>query len=88
MREIIQQERGIELSFEGQRFWDLRRWKKAGEVLNQAITGWSVYQDKTADYYRVRTIYTQNFVAPRDYLWPIRTDDIRVNPNLVQNPGW
>lgn len=88
MRDIIHQERGIELSFEGQRFWDLRRWKKAAESINQAITGWSVYQDKTADYYRVRTIYTQNFVSPRDYLWPIRIDDLRVNPNLVQNPGW
>lgn len=88
MREIIHQERGIELSFEGQRFWDLRRWKKAAESINQAITGWSVYQDKTADYYRVRTIYTQNFVSPRDYLWPIRTEDIRINPSLVQNPGW
>jgi len=88
MRDIIHQERGIELSFEGQRFWDLRRWKKAAESINQAITGWSVYQDKTPDYYRVRTIYTQNFVSPRDYLWPIRIDDLRVNPNLVQNPGW
>ncbi len=88
MREIIHQERGIELSFEGQRFWDLKRWKKAGEVLNQAITGWSVFQDKTADYYRVRTIFTQNFVSPRDYFWPIRTYDLTVNPSLVQNPGW
>lgn len=88
MREIIQQERSIELAFEGNRYWDLRRWKKAAEVLNQPITGWSVFQDKTADYYKVRTIYTQNFVAPRDYFWPIRNYDITVNPKLVQNPGW
>jgi hypothetical protein len=28
MKEIIHRERLIELSFEGQRFWDLRRWKE------------------------------------------------------------
>ncbi|WP_069657958.1 RagB/SusD family nutrient uptake outer membrane protein [Arcticibacter eurypsychrophilus] len=88
MREIIHQERGIELAFEGNRFWDILRWKKAADSFNQPITGWSVFQQATTDYYRVRTIYSQNFVAPRDYLWPIRTYDLTVNPNLIQNPGW
>jgi len=88
MREIIHQERGIELAFEGNRYWDIRRWKKAAETFNQPITGWSVFQQATTDYYRVRTIFSQNFVAPRDYLWPLRTYDLTVNPNLIQNPGW
>ena len=88
LRQIIHQERGIELAFEGSRYWDLRRWKTATEVLNQPITGWSVYQPSTAEYYHVRTIFSQNFVAPRDYLWPIKTYDLTVNPKLVQNPGW
>lgn len=88
MREIIHQERGIELAFEGNRYWDIRRWKTAANLLNQPITGWSVFQQATTDYYKVRTIYSQNFVAPRDYLWPIRTYDLNVNPKLVQNPGW
>src|SRR5690606_37946649 len=38
LREIIHQERLIELALEGQRFWDLRRWKKAIEVMNAPIT--------------------------------------------------
>jgi hypothetical protein len=88
MREIIQQERLIEMAFEGSRFWDIRRWKRAAEMLNQSITGGSVYQPTTSEYYRVRTIFNQNFVAPRDYLWPLRTYDLTVNPKLVQNPGW
>lgn len=88
MREIIQQERLIELAFEGSRFWDIKRWKRAAEMFNQSITGWSVYQPTTSEYYRVRTIFNQNFVAPRDYLWPLRTYDLTVNPKLVQNPGW
>jgi hypothetical protein len=88
MREIIHQERSIELAFEGNRFWDLRRWKKAAESFNQPITGWSVFQATTTDYYKVRTVFSQNFVSPRDYLWPIRIYDLSVNPKLVQNPGW
>jgi starch-binding outer membrane protein, SusD/RagB family len=88
MRSIIQQERLIEMAFEGSRYWDIRRWKRAVEFLNQPITAWSVNQPDAASYYRVRTVINQTFVAPRDYLWPIRTYDLTVNPNLVQNPGW
>lgn len=88
MREIIHQERLIELAFEGSRYWDILRWKKATEMFNQNITGWSVSQGTEQEYYKVRTIYPQSFIAPRDYLWPIRTYDITVNPKLTQNPGW
>lgn len=88
LREIVQRERMIELAFEGKRFWDLRRWKLAVNYLNQNITGWSVFQEVTTDYYRLRTIYPQTFVAPRDYFWPISEYELTVNPSLVQNPGW
>ncbi len=88
MREIVRQERMIEMAFEGSRYWDIRRWKIAAETFNQSITGWSVFQPTTQEYYKVRTVFSQNFIAPRDYLWPIRTYDLTVNPSLVQNPGW
>ncbi|MEJ2881594.1 RagB/SusD family nutrient uptake outer membrane protein [Pedobacter sp. GR22-6] len=88
MRSIIQQERLIELAFEGSRYWDILRWKRASEMFNQNITGWSVFQGTTQEYYKVRSIFPQSFIAPRDYLWPIRTYDLTVNPKLVQNPGW
>jgi hypothetical protein len=88
LRDIIQQERLIELAFEGQRFWDLRRWKKAAEVLNAPITGWNVKGVDALSYYQVRTVYQQTFVAPRDYFWPIPENARIQNPNLVQNLGW
>lgn len=88
LREIIQQERMIELAFEGSRFWDLRRWKRASEELNDPITGWNVYGEEAASYYQVTTIYQQEFVAPRDYLWPIDDNTILQNQALKQNPGW
>ncbi|MGV8093065.1 MAG: RagB/SusD family nutrient uptake outer membrane protein [Mangrovibacterium sp.] len=87
LREIIQQERLIELAFEGQRFWDLRRWKKAAEVLNNPVQGWDRTQDNALAYYRKVTLFDQTFGA-RDYFWPIRDSYITVNRNLVQNLGW
>ncbi len=88
MREIIRQERLIELAFEGNRFWDLRRWKKAAEELNSPVLGWNISQKDALDYYQIRTVFQQKFIAPRDYLWPIRTAEMTVNSNLIQNPGW
>jgi starch-binding outer membrane protein, SusD/RagB family len=88
LREIIHQERLIELVFEGHRFWDLRRWKKAAEYLNEPITGLTI-RAETAEKYNVeREVFQQRFAAPRDYFWPIEINEIRKNPNLVQNPGW
>lgn len=86
-REIVQQERMIELVFEGQRFWDLRRWKRAQDFLNTDIKGWNIAGVDTEEYYRVTTIASLRFLN-RDYLWPISEGDIIRNPNLVQNPGW
>lgn len=88
LRDIIKQERAIELAFEGSRFWDLRRWKDAAYEFNQPVRGWSTTGTTNESYYQVRTIFQQRFIAPRDYLWPIRLSNLSVNPNLVQNPGW
>ncbi len=88
MRLIIQQERGIELSFEGQRYWDLLRWKKAGQELNGNITGWDIRQTDADLYYRETTFYSRHFIVPRDYLTPIQENNLLVNENLVQNPNW
>lgn len=87
LREIIHQERLIELAFEGQRFWDLRRWKKAEEYLNAEIKGWNVEGESAETYYNVISYGRYQF-SLRDYFWPIAEADILANPNLVQNPGW
>lgn len=88
MREIIRRERQIELALEGSRYHDLRRWKQARSTYNNAlIKGWSVDQESTEDYYVIRNIAQKKYVL-KDYLWPIKYDDIINNPNLKQNPGW
>lgn len=88
LRSIIHRERLIEMAFEGSRFWDLRRWKEAARTLNEPIFGWDITQSAPEDYYRKLPLFNQRFVSPRDYLWPIKEDNLTVNSNLVQNPGW
>lgn len=87
LRSIIQQERMIELVFEGQRFWDIRRWKRAEEFLNAPIRAWNIEGEDTESYYNVISVGNFQFFG-RDYLWPISEADIIANGNLVQNPGW
>lgn len=87
LREIIQQERMIELAFEGKRFWDLRRWKTAMQYVNQPLIGWNITGTVPEDYYHIKVLYTPGF-SQRDYLWPLSENTVTVNPNLVQNPGW
>lgn len=88
LRAIIHRERTIEMMFEGQRRWDLCRWKEAADELNKDITGWSIQGKTDATYYKERYVFTQRFIAPRDYFWPIGNYDTRRNPKLVENPGW
>lgn len=88
LREIIHQEREIELAFEGHRLWDLKRWKKSVNFLNKDVRGWNVKGETSSQFYQVSKVYEQTFVAPRDYLWPISLNTLLRNPNLVQNPGW
>ncbi|TJZ60496.1 RagB/SusD family nutrient uptake outer membrane protein [Sphingobacterium olei] len=87
-REIIRQERLIELAFEGHRFWDIRRWKKAAEYMNSAITGWNMQGENAISYYQINTLYQQRFITPRDYFWPLSENAVIQNKNLVQSPGW
>jgi hypothetical protein len=88
LRDIIKRERLIELAFEGQRFWDLRRWKDAADHYNRPIRGWNYREDTAENYYTLITVWDKRVFTTRDYLWPLSTHAIVVNANLVQNPGW
>lgn len=86
MREIIHQERLIELFCETS-YWDMRRWRMTEDYMNQPIKGWNVQGEADTEYYEVKTIAYPTF-SMKDYLTPISFGSIEQNPNIVQNPGW
>jgi hypothetical protein len=88
LRQIIQQERTIELAFEGKRFWDIRRWKMIDE-LNVQPLGWNIAGETVEDFYNVIPVaQTPVKFTVKDYFWPIKESDLNVNKNLIQNYGW
>jgi hypothetical protein len=92
LRDIIRQERRIELAFEGQRNYDVRRWKEGEKYFDIPVRGWNTSEEDRQRYFNSWQgpvqVMARSFVTPRDYLYPIKTEELTKNSNLVQNPGW
>ena len=88
MRKIIQQERMIELAFEGQRFWDVRRWKRINEFWSRPGRNWNNAGRTPEEYYNIVQVRDARSISVKDYLWPLSLNDLRINKNLVQTWGW
>lgn len=87
MRRVIQNERRIELAFEEHRFWDIRRWKLAGTLLNGKLHGVRITKTGTALTYAVEEVADVRF-DERFYRMPLPYSEISKNKNLRQNQGW
>lgn len=89
MREAIRHERRVEMAFEEQRFWDIRRWKIAETVLNGTLHGMQIIKNAngTFSYTRYNALNV-SFDATKMYLYPISSNEVNKNRNLKQNPGW
>jgi tetratricopeptide (TPR) repeat protein len=72
----IIKERLLELAAEGQRWFDIKRWHIAGDlVLNNA-------------FFSATNPAAMSFEAPKHLYFPIPTSELDVNPNVTQNPGY
>lgn len=99
MRTEIRRERTVEFYDENFRIDDLKRWKTAEEEMPMNLTGvkwrgteyetkWSDASSKTMDAEGC-IIYEQGRVwEEKHYLYPLPIDQLKLNPNLKQNPGW
>ncbi|MCA6026147.1 RagB/SusD family nutrient uptake outer membrane protein [Bacteroides thetaiotaomicron] len=98
MREEIRRERTVELFNEGFRIDDLKRWKTAETEMPKDFLGikWTgteyatkwpnVSYAKNSDGYII--LETGRKWESKHYLYPLPTDQLQLNPNLKQNPGW
>lgn len=84
MRELIRNERRIELCFEDFRFWDLRRWKAN---LNKEANGMDITETDGVKTYKIIPVETRNF-DKNAYYGPIPYDQVLNFPSLIQNAGW
>jgi len=96
LRDEYRNERRIEMVFEEQRFFDVRRWMIAPAVLSQPAGGINIFLDgkNRADpstwknYRYVRDTIQARAWDNRMYFMPIRLDELNRNGLLKQNPGY
>lgn len=87
MRDIILRERGIELAFEGSRFWDMIRTKRAVSEFSSPVWGWRHTGETGTEFFNLEVKQIRRFTIT-DNLWPIDLEELNTNSNLIQNPGW
>ena len=87
MRKLIRAERRVELSCEGIRYDDLRRWKEAENVLNGDFYGMNFSGRDNSSFY-VLTPYLKRVYKKAYYWFPIHQSEIDKNDKLVQSPYW
>ena len=89
LREVIRNERRVELAMEGLRWFDIKRWKIGQQVLNGYMHGFKFGgSDPNTDGGYIRAGQYQ-FNDNRDYLWSVPLDQMDLNSNLKpNNPGY
>ncbi|WP_057940346.1 RagB/SusD family nutrient uptake outer membrane protein [Algoriphagus resistens] len=96
LREEIRRERRVELVLEGQRYFDILRWKR-GDLLAKDVKG--IKKDfiiRQGDVENVPIdeegyivfLSGNTFDESKHYLWPVPLAQRDLNPNLSQNPNW
>ena len=96
LRDESRNERRVEMAFEEQRFFDVRRWMIAPQVFSKNAGGINIYLDgdsptdrSTWRNYRYQTYDVQQRAwNDKMYFMPIRLDELNRNNLLKQNPGY
>lgn len=84
--ELVQNERNVELCFEGHYWYDIRRWYIAHLPENLPCVDFKF--DKNWTTFSRATIKNKVFENPKHYWLPINRDQTLLYPGFYQNPGW
>lgn len=90
-RKTVKRERQVELLGEGQRYYDLRRWKDAPVEESLPIYGCNVLmtnEQKDLFHTPVAEWALQSTFSRKMWFWPISHSELKRNKRLTQNPGW
>ena len=103
LRQRYRHERRVEMAYEDQRFWDVRRWVIGPDAYHQTHAVDVRYEtDQAATNYRQpdgstwgAPIYAEKELGgdarawlDKIYFFPIMRDEMNKNPSLIQNPGY
>jgi len=90
--EIIQNERLVELTWENQSYWDMRRWRIAKDVLDGVrMKGLEYTYNYDTKKYIIRLKNAEGVARTfldHNYYLPLGVDRVAENPNFVENPGY
>ncbi|WP_121809342.1 RagB/SusD family nutrient uptake outer membrane protein [Mucilaginibacter kameinonensis] len=82
-QQAIEHERNVELSFENNRLWDVRRWKKGVSYFSKPVNRIDI---TSAGVYSVKKLEDRVFTAKMEW-YPIPQSEIS-KTGWTQNPGW
>ena len=87
-RKKVRNERRVELALEGHRFYDIRRWKIAGDDEVRNLYGVKIRKSGDDELSFEKVLIGTMYWANKMYLYPYPQNELYMNENLVQNPEW
>jgi len=88
MRDLIRNERRLEMCFESVRFWDIRRWYLPASTINANAMGMNATGTPAVYTNPQIVVEPRIFLLPQMYYGPIPYLDTKKYPGMLQNKGW
>jgi starch-binding outer membrane protein, SusD/RagB family len=87
-RDLIRNERIVELCFEGQYWFDIRRWYIAHLEEYKLFYDLEFDKDWTPSSFTRKYVLTRVFDDPKHYWMPLPVSQTQIYKEFYQNPGW
>ena len=89
--DAVLRERLSEFIFEGRWHYDLRRYKVLQDILKDKPRSWNLAGETAEEFYQITRAHEtdeRTFTAPKNYWLALPQEQLTINGELVQNPGY